>query len=116
VLLFGVLPALLVAYPLVWTNPLAALAIAMVGWVLRYRVGYFIQQYFTTKPPTPRQLQKGMAAGEKIMDLYLSDPDRKVSLARNIWTRGLPQMLAGVIIGQHLLGLILTHLHLWLDL
>jgi hypothetical protein len=116
VLLFGVLPALLLAYPLVWTNPLAALTIAMVGWVLRYRVGYLIQQYFTTKPPTPRQLQAGIAAGDKIMDLYLNNPDREVSLARNVWTRGLPQMLAGAIIGQHLLRLVLTHLHLWLDL
>lgn len=116
VLLFGVLPALLLAYPLVWTNPLAALTIAMVGWVLRYRVGYLIQQYFTTKPPTPRQLQAGIAAGDKIMDLYLNNPDREVSLARNVWTRGLPQMLAGAIIGQHLLRLVLTHLHVWLDL
>jgi len=115
VLLFGVLPALLIAYPLVWTNPLAALAIAMIGWMLRYRVGYLIQQHFTTKPPTPKQLEAGMAAGDKIMELYLSNPDRKVSIARNIWTRGLPQMLVGVIAGQYLLGLLLEHLHLWLD-
>lgn len=115
VLLFGVLPALLIAYPLAWSNPLAALGIAVVGWVLRYRVGYFIQQYFTTKPPTPRQLQAGIAAGERLMRLYLENPDRDVSIARNIWTRGLPQMLAGVIIGQQLLGVLLDHLHLWLD-
>jgi uncharacterized protein YqhQ len=115
VLLFGVLPALLIAYPLLWTNPLAAMVVALVGWMLRYRVGYFIQQYFTTKPPTPRQLKAGMDAGRKLMALYTSDPDRRVSVARSIWTRGLPQMIAGVIAGQYLLGLILNHLHVLLD-
>lgn len=115
VLLFGVLPALLIAYPLLWTNPLAAMVVALVGWMLRYRVGYFIQQYFTTKPPTPRQLKAGMDAGRKLMALYASNPDRRVSVARSIWTRGLPQMIAGVIAGQYLLGLILNHLHVLLD-
>lgn len=116
VLLFGVLPGLLIAYPLLWTNPLAAVVVALVGWMLRYRVGYFIQQYFTTKPPTPRQLKAGMDAGRKLMALYTSNPDRRVSVARSIWTRGLPQMIAGVIAGQYLLGLILDHLHIVLDL
>lgn len=115
VLLFGVLPTLLIAYPLMWTNPAAGLIVAVVGWMLRYRVGYFIQQYFTTKPPTPKQLDVGMASGNKLMTLYTADPDRRVSVARAIWTRGLPQMIVGVIAGQYLLGLILQHLHLWLD-
>jgi len=115
VLLFGVLPTLLIAYPLLWSNPLAALAVAVVGWMLRYHVGYFIQQNFTTKPPTPRQLAAGVAAGRKLMALYMSDPDRRVSIARGLWTRGLPQMVAGVVIGHYLLQHILDHLHVWLD-
>jgi len=116
VLLFGVLPTLLIAYPLVWSNPLAAAGVAVVGWMLRYRVGYFIQQNFTTKPPTPKQLAAGIEAGRKLMALYMSDPDRSVSVARSIWTRGLPQMIVGVIAGHYLLQHILDHLHLWLDL
>ncbi len=115
VLLFGVLPTLLIAYPLLWSNPLAAGIVAVVGWMLRYRVGYFIQQTFTTKPPTPRQLAVGIAAGEKLMALYAHDPDRRVSIARGLWTRGLPQMIVGVIAGNALLVQILAHLHLWLD-
>jgi hypothetical protein len=115
VLLFGVLPALLIAYPLLMVNPLAAVVIAALGWMVRYPVGYFIQQNFTTKPPTPRQLRAGMAAGHRLMELWRQQPNLQVSLARNLWIRGLPQMLAGVIIGQSLLGWVFDHLHLWLD-
>lgn len=115
VLLFGVLPTLLVAYPLFFVNPLAAAVIAVVGWSVRYRVGYFIQQYLTTKPPTPKQLKAGIEAGRKLLRLWEADPDRPVSFARNLWTRGLPQMLAGVLIGQYLLNFIGAHLHVWLD-
>lgn len=115
VLLFGILPTLLIAYPLAFTNPLAALPIAFVGWVLRYRVGYFIQQYFTTKPPTPGQLKAGIEAGRKLMALWSADPERRVSIARNLWTRGMPQMIGGVLVGQQLLGYLYSHAHLWLD-
>jgi hypothetical protein len=115
VLLFGILPTLLIAYPLLLSYPVVAVGVAVVGWMLRYRVGYFIQQNFTTKPPTPRQLEAGIAAGRKLLALYLSDPDRRVSVARAVWTRGLPQMVAGVVAGHYCLLLILDHLHVWLD-
>jgi hypothetical protein len=115
VLLFGIIPAMLIAFPLWSTNPLAAVAVAFIGWSLRYRVGYFIQQYFTTKPPTPGQLRAGMEAGSKILRLWASDPDRQVSIAKGLWTRGLPQMIAGVLVGQWLMGLVYEHLHVWLD-
>lgn len=115
VLLFGILPTLLIALPLMFTQPLVALLIAFVGWSVRFQVGYFIQQYFTTKPPTPAQLEAGMEAGRKLMARWLSQPDRRVSIAQNVWTRGLPQMLLGVMMGQRLLGLLYSHLHVWLD-
>jgi uncharacterized protein YqhQ len=116
VLLFGVIPALLIAYPLFMANPVAAILIALIGWTFRYRVGYFIQQYFTTKPPTPGQLKAGMEAGRKLMKLWQADPDRQVSIARNMWIRGLPQMIAGVLLGQYLLlGIVYQNLHVWLD-
>lgn len=115
VLLFGALPALLIAYPLLSTEPAVAILIALLGWSLRYRVGYFIQQYFTTKPPTPGQLRAGIEAGRKLLDYWRRDPDRQVSIARNLWTRGLPQMIVGVVLGQWLLSAIGAHLHLWLD-
>jgi hypothetical protein len=116
VLLFGVLPTLLIAYPLLFTSPLVAAGVAVVGWMLRYHVGYFIQQVFTTKPPTPQQLDAGIAAGRKLMALYTADPDRRVSVARSLWTRGLPQMVAGVIAGHYLMQVVAQYLHVWLDL
>lgn len=115
VLLFGVIPTLLIAWPLFTRNPVAAIAVAFIGWSLRYRVGYFIQQYLTTKPPTPNQLRAGIAAGQKLLRCWQADPDHQVSIARNIWTRGLPQMIGGVMLGQYLMGVIYQHLHLWLD-
>lgn len=115
VLLFGVIPTLLIAWPLFSRNPIAAVAVALIGWSLRYRVGYFIQQYLTTKPPTPHQLRTGIAAGQKLLASWQSNPDRQVSIARNIWTRGLPQMIGGVIVGQYLLVAIYQNLHRWLD-
>lgn len=115
VLLFGVLPTLLIAVPLFRVEPLAAVAAAFLGWSLRYRVGYFIQQFFTTKPPTPAQLRAGIEAGRKLMALWQREPDKQVSVAGAAWTRGMPQMIAGVLTGQYLLGILYDHVHLWLD-
>lgn len=115
VLLLGILPAALIAYPLYSTNPLAAIMVAALGWLLRYRVGYFIQQHFTTKPPTPGQMEAGLQAGHRLMTLWSSDPRRRVTTVQNLWIRGLPQLLVGVFAGQHLLSYIMSHLHIWLD-
>lgn len=115
VLLFGVLPALLIAFPLWHTNPLLAVTVAVVGWILRYHVGYFIQQNFTTKPPTPEQLQAGMEAGRKLLYYWRRDPGRTVPPALNLWTRGMPQLVCGVLLGQQILLFVQQHVHLWLD-
>lgn len=115
VLLLGVLPGLLVAYPLVQSNASLAAVIAVSGWLLRYRVGYFIQQYLTTKPPTPAQLEAGIRAGRLITSLWARDAHRRVTVVQGLWNRGLPQLLVGVVLGQHLLGVLMQNLHLWLD-
>lgn len=115
VLLLGVLPGLLIAYPLLQSNASLALAIAVAGWVLRYRLGYFIQQHLTTKPPTPAQLEAGIRAGRLITSFWARDAHRQVTVVQGLWNRGLPQLLVGVILGQHLLDLVLQNLHVWLD-
>ena len=115
VLLLGILPAMLIAYPMLHTNPLLAVVVAVLGWMLRYRVGYFIQQHFTTKTPTPEQLRAGIAAGRQILDHWRRHPYQRVAPARNLWNRGLPQMLAGVVLGQCLLTRIMEYLPRWLD-
>jgi len=115
VLLFGILPTMLVAYPLWRANPLLAVLVGVVGWVLRYHVGYLIQQHFTTKPPTPEQLRAGIEAGRKLLYYWGSNPERVVPPALNLWIRGMPQLIAGVIVGQQVLGFVQQHLHVWLD-
>mgnify|MGYP005836778279 CR=1 FL=1 len=115
VLLLGILPSLLIAYPLLYTHTPVAVGIAVVGWLLRYRVGYFIQQYLTTKPPTPAQLEAGLQAGRQITSFWAANAGRQVTIMQGLWNRGLPQLLIGVVAGQHLLGYALEHLHLWLD-
>lgn len=56
-LLAGFLPIPLIAVPLlalpVWGPP-AAMAVVVVGWFARFRVGAAVQQVFTTKEPTDR--------------------------------------------------------------
>ena len=109
------LPTMLVAYPLWRANPLLAVLVGVVGWVLRYHVGYLIQQHFTTKPPTPEQLRAGIEAGRKLLYYWGSNPERVVPPALNLWIRGMPQLIAGVIVGQQVLGFVQQHLHVWLD-
>jgi len=115
VLLLGILPSLLIAYPLLFTHTTVAAAIAIAGWMLRYRVGFFIQQYLTTKPPTRAQLEAAMQAGRQITSFWASDAHRKVTVIQGLWNRGMPQLLLGVIVGQRLLGFVLDHMHAWLD-
>ena len=115
VLLFGVVfAALLFALflPLHWI--LAVLG-GLVGWRFRYYTGYFVQNYFTTKPPTPAQLRAGMKAAQTILDRWRQDPNRRVPWLHSLWIRGLPQMLIGLVRAMHLLDYIHANLHIWLD-
>ncbi len=115
VLLFGVLVAVGLFFsllPVHWA--LAALG-GLLGWRFRYHTGYFVQNHFTTKPPTPTQLRAGMKAGETLLERWRQDPDRRVPWLRSLWIRGLPQMLIGLFLAMHLLDYVHTHLHIWLD-
>ncbi len=115
VLLFGVLLAVAFFFlllPVHWT--LAVLG-GLFGWRFRYHTGYFVQNYFTTKPPTPAQLRAGMKAGQALLDRWRQDPDRRVPWLHSLWVRGLPQMLTGLVLAMHLLDYIYANLHIWLD-
>jgi len=59
---------------------------------------------FTTKPPTPHQLRKGIEAGRELLAAWLKDPDPRRTLARSIWERGMPQMVGGVICAMYVLA------------
>ena len=115
VLLFGLIPTLLVAYPMWYVHPTAAILVALLGWHFRYHTGYFVQNHFTTKTPTPAQLLAGIRAGQTLLDRWREDPTRQVPWLRSLWIRGIPQMLMGLYIAQLIWGYVYANLHLWLD-
>ncbi len=114
-LLAGFLPIFLIAIPIWSIFPPLTPIIIVLGWSFRDRTGWFIQQYFTTKPPSSRQLQAGIRAGERL----LAQADRvegvPTSPGHRFWQRGIPQMIAGVILAMSILHYVFANLHVWLD-
>jgi CBS domain-containing protein len=80
---------LLAAEPL-WLLP--AIAALWLGW---RKVGGWIQQVFTTKPPRRYQLQSGLRAGEELMRAFQQQPAYRASRVRRFWNMGMVQILAG---------------------
>lgn len=63
------------------------------------RVGAFLQQHFTTRPATERQIMAGIAAAEDLERKFLFAPPHRPTLWRRLWCMGLPQTLFGVSVG-----------------
>jgi len=114
-LLAGILPAFLIAAPLLLISPAMAVLVVLVGWAGRYRVGAVIQQYLTTKEPNDKQLAAGLDAGHKLLDDWRRNPHTDLSPFVSLWHRGFVQLLAGVLVGSQLLGWAYQYLHIWLD-
>jgi CBS domain-containing protein len=81
----GIVPALIVTF-LIWRP-----------------VGTFMQQYFTTRKASPKQLASGIRAGEDLLHRYRTNPNRVVKLPMRIWRMGLLQVIAGSIVTFYLL-------------
>lgn len=93
--------------------PLVALFGTMFYW---RRVGAFLQERFTTRTASEKELLSGIAAGEELLNKYaLSTPSRP-RLWRRIWCMGMAQNLVGVSlalwIGQWLHPFLVRFLHL----
>ncbi len=58
-------------------------------------VGAFLQQHFTTRPATDRQIAAGIAAARDLDYKYLSTVLRRPTLFRRFWCMGMPQMMIG---------------------
>ena len=114
-LLSGVLPALTVGLPLAGVAPVVAVVVALVGWRTRHAIGFFLQNTFTTKPPTARQLEAGIGAGRRVLERWLATPATRLPLAHSLWRRGIPQLVAGVMAATYAFGAVADHLHTWLD-
>jgi hypothetical protein len=114
-LLAGILPVLLIAIPLVSVAPAVALVVAVLGWGQRQRIGFAIQNIFTTRPPSAAELARGISAGRRVLAGWAAAPDARLTVARRLWLRGMPQLVGGVVVGMWVLGAVADHLHLWLD-
>lgn len=62
-------------------------------------MGAWLQRYFTTRPPTPKQLAAGIAAGRDLERDYGSAFARRPTLVRRLWAAGLPQTAGGAAAG-----------------
>jgi len=117
-LLAGLLPVPLIALPLAgvpeW-GPLLAVTVAVLGWAARYPVGYAVQQAFTTKEPTDRQLAVALRAAGLLLERWRRQPDRRLPLLHSLWVRGFPQMVAGVVVCMQLLEWVRERLPFWLN-
>ena len=61
------------------------------------RVGTFLQEKFTTKPATPREIRSGVAAGSELLEKYRSQAPRRTTFWRRIWCMGMVQIILGSI-------------------
>ncbi|MBP6965171.1 MAG: DUF1385 domain-containing protein [Armatimonadetes bacterium] len=58
-------------------------------------IGAYFQQYVTTRPPSLKQLQSGIRAGEGILREYRDNPASHVAGLRRLWNTGMPQVMIG---------------------
>jgi CBS domain-containing protein len=74
-------------------------AIVLAGVVTLFtwrRVGAFLQAWFTTRPASVHQLEKGIQAGQELIERYLQSYPMRPHILRKIWCMGLLQALIGM--------------------
>jgi CBS domain-containing protein len=93
VMLFGVYLTVLTG---VLQSGSSAIVPAALATVLTWRqVGTFLQQYFTTRPASQKQLASGIRAGQDLLTKYRQDVNRKAKFPMRVWRMGFVQMIAG---------------------
>jgi CBS domain-containing protein len=71
-----------------------ALLVVIVGW---RTVGGWLQYFVTTRNPSDRQLENGVAAGNELIRRFQERPNFQLTGLPRIWKLGFPQTLAGMI-------------------
>jgi hypothetical protein len=59
-------------------------------------VGTFLQERFTTRPATDRELASGIAAGNELLLRYLNSPPTRPGIFKRIWFSGMVQVMTGM--------------------
>jgi len=73
---------------------LITIVVLVFGWRV---IGGFLQYFVTTKPPNPKQLASGIAAGKELLARYQENPSYRVSEWRRIWNTGMPLVMLGMM-------------------
>lgn len=66
-----------------------ALILVFAGW---RTIGYYMQQYITTKPPSPRHIQSGIKSGEELLAKYRREPNKTADGFGRLWNTGILQV------------------------
>jgi CBS domain-containing protein len=72
-------------------------------------LGAFLQQYFTTRPATDKQLESGIRAAEDLEQRFASSIPHRPTLARRLWCMGMPQMVVGTTVGATVTAFLLSY-------
>jgi len=76
-------------------QPVLAMVLTFLLW---RRLGGLVQQYVTTRPASPRQIDSGIRAAEQLMEQYQRTPVGRTTAFRRIWNMGLLQVMAGFML------------------
>ena len=79
-----------------FSNEIAVLITVFVLVFAWRMIGGYFQYYVTTKPPSPKQVESGIRAGESLLEKYRSNPAHRVGGWRRVWYTGMPQIMIGV--------------------
>lgn len=73
--------------------------VAVVATLFTWRsVGTFLQERFTTRPVSDRELASGIAAGNELLARYLNSPPTRPGIIKRIWFSGMVQVVSGMLL------------------
>jgi hypothetical protein len=70
--------------------------------------GEILQEWFTTKPATRKQLESGIRAGRGLLEKYQEQPHVSVSFGAGLLNSGLVLSVLGMVAGFSVIGVVAT--------
>lgn len=75
------------------------------------QIGYKVQEFFTTREPTDKQVEKAIKVGEDLIQASKNEPqDKNINLLTLIYTSGTVQIVISFLVFMNILSLILYHM------
>ncbi|MDQ3815845.1 MAG: DUF1385 domain-containing protein [Armatimonadota bacterium] len=88
--------------------PLVLLSLLFIYLVWR-SLGYVLQEWFTTKPATRKQLESGIRAGRALLEKYQAQPHASLSFGMRLFNSGLILAALGMIVVLFAYGFLLIY-------